>query len=46
MVLEKYLSNLRFWLHGLRMLVSPSYRYVILFVTARCNARCHTCFYW
>ena len=24
----------------------PSYSYVILFVTARCNARCKTCFYW
>ncbi|RMF92319.1 MAG: 4Fe-4S cluster-binding domain-containing protein [Candidatus Schekmanbacteria bacterium] len=25
---------------------SPSYSYVILFVTQRCNARCKTCFSW
>lgn len=30
----------------LRALVSPLPSYLIFFVTARCNSRCKTCFYW
>ena len=30
----------------LRALASPLPSYLIFFVTARCNSRCRTCFYW
>ncbi|PJE57907.1 MAG: hypothetical protein COU81_03520 [Candidatus Portnoybacteria bacterium CG10_big_fil_rev_8_21_14_0_10_36_7] len=34
------------YLIGLRGLVSRKPKYIILYVTARCNARCKMCFYW
>ncbi|MDO8669161.1 MAG: glycosyltransferase [Candidatus Buchananbacteria bacterium] len=41
----KKLSKNKYFV-GLKSLFSPTPTYAILYVTARCNARCKMCFYW